>query len=96
MSLPFSYLYGVVLRSLNMSHLPFNKTMNLMSLGSVLNSQCSGCFKFLIVQMGMEDAHLLMPVTYCACFTPLLPLHLYILYSLLPLADDVERPYPMI
>lgn len=37
-----------------MSHLPFNKMINPMSLGSVLSSQSSAfCFKFLIVQMVM-------------------------------------------
>lgn len=80
---------------LNMSHLSSSKKMSLMSLGSAINFQCSAGFKFGIVQMAMEDAHWLMPVTSCTCFTPPPAFNLYILNSLLPPALDVEPPDPV-
>jgi len=66
------------LRSLDMCHLRFNKTINLMSLDSAH-------FKSLIVQMVMEDAHLLFPATDSSYFThPPLVVHT---------VHDIEPPH---
>lgn len=54
-----------------------------MSLGSLFHSECSASFKFQVAQMVKEDAHWLMPETYCTYVTPP-PLTLYMRRSSFP------------